>query len=123
VRARLAVTMTMVALAGCSKSPVETPAAAAPQAQIPADWQGRWTGPEGTYLDIARDGGGHKVTISNLDGPATYPAEPAAGGLSFERNGVRETLHATDGAGTGMKWLADKTRCLTVKPGEGFCRE
>ena len=77
---------------------------------------------DGTYLDIVQDGGGYKVTISNLDGPVTYPAAPAAGGLTFERTGVRETLHPTDGAGTGMKWLADKTRCLTVKPGEGFCR-
>jgi hypothetical protein len=32
-------------------------------------------------------------------------------------------LRATDGAGTGMKWLADKTDCLVVAPGEGFCRK
>jgi len=34
-----------------------------------------------------------------------------------------ETIRATDGAGTGMKWLADRKDCLVVTVGsEGFCR-
>jgi hypothetical protein len=32
-------------------------------------------------------------------------------------------LHRTDGARTGMKWLADKRDCLTVAFGEGYCRD
>jgi hypothetical protein len=39
------------------------------------------------------------------------------------RDGTTETIRATDGAGTGMKWLANKTDCLVVTVGsEGFCR-
>jgi hypothetical protein len=34
---------------------------------------------------------------------------------------VLETLEARNGDETGMKWLAGKTDCLTVKPGEGYC--
>jgi hypothetical protein len=60
---------------------------------VPRDWVGRWPGPEGTWLDIS------------------------------VADGVRESLRATDGAGTGMKWLAGKTTCLVVRPGEGFCRD
>jgi hypothetical protein len=90
---------------------------------VPAAWLGRWTGPEGTYLEIAAGQDSYAVTISNLDGPRTFAATPGAGSLGFERDGVQETLEATDGAGTGMKWLATKHDCLVVRPGEGFCRE
>lgn len=58
----------------------------------------------------------------NLDGARTFPATATAEGISFERDGVRESIRVTDGAATGMKWLADKSDCLTVKPGEGYCR-
>ena len=34
-----------------------------------------------------------------------------------------ETITATDGEATGMKWLLDKQNCLTVRSGEGYCRD
>ena len=40
-----------------------------------------------------------------------------------ERDGVVESPYATNGADTGMRWLADKSDCLTVRPGEGYCRD
>ena len=43
--------------------------------------------------------------------------------ITFDRNGIREKLRPTDGAATGLKYLAGKTDCLTVKPGEGYCRD
>jgi len=43
--------------------------------------------------------------------------------LRFERDGTAEVLRATRGADTGMKWLADKSNCLTVRAGEGYCRD
>ena len=44
--------------------------------------------------------------------------------ISFERNGKTETIRATDGDGTGMKWLAGKKDCLVItKESEGYCRD
>lgn len=34
-----------------------------------------------------------------------------------------ETIRATNGPGTGMKWLADKRNCFVIRPGEGFGRD
>jgi hypothetical protein len=85
---------------------------------------GKWTGPEGTYLDIQRDGEEYKITIANLDGPQTYPATAIDEGISFERGGKTETIRSTDGEGTGMKYLAEKVDCVVVTAGsEGFCRD
>jgi hypothetical protein len=111
--------------AACSPSPGTgaSPAVASAPSPSAQAWLGRWTGSEGSYLDIVRRGDAYEVTLNNLDGPRTYAATADADRLSFERDGVREAIRATDGAGTGMKWLDGKTRCLVVKPGEGFCRE
>lgn len=117
-------------LAACAKQPAPaepaapaSPTTPAATAAVPASWPGKWTGVEGTWLEIASTGGAWTVTVSNLDGPRSFPATAADGTLAFERDGVRETLHATDGAGTGMKWLADKRNCIAIKSGEGFCRD
>jgi hypothetical protein len=34
-----------------------------------------------------------------------------------------ESIRATDGPATGMKWLSDKSNCLTIRSGEGYCRD
>lgn len=90
---------------------------------LPESWLGKWDGPEGTSLQISAAQGSYAVTIKNLDGARTFQAAAGKDQLSFERDGVQETIRPTDGAGTGMKWLASKSRCLTVKLGEGFCRD
>ena len=86
-------------------------------------WLGRWTGPEGTALTLTQEGGGYRVHIESLDGPASYLGVAVDDHLTFQRGGTTETLRATDGAGTGMKWLAGKKDCLVIKPSEGFCRD
>lgn len=86
-------------------------------------WLGRWNGPEGTFLRLDGGSGKYEVTIQNLDGPQTYQGVSAGGQIQFVRHDVQESLHATNGAGTGMKWLSDKKDCLTVRQGEGFCRD
>jgi pimeloyl-ACP methyl ester carboxylesterase len=106
---------------------VAAPAAPAPAA-APApvawfdDWLGRWTGPEGTYLDLTRRGAGYAVTIQSLDGSATYEGRAVQDHIEFRRAGRTESIRATNGADTGMKWLLDKARCLTIRKGEGYCR-
>jgi hypothetical protein len=86
-------------------------------------WVGRWTGPEGTYLAIAGSGGAYEITIKDLDAARAFSGSAAGSRIEFQRDGVTESIAATNGDATGMKWLAGKTNCLTVKPGEGYCRD
>ena len=86
-------------------------------------WLGQWTGPEGTLLLIAGGQGEYEVTVRNLDGPLTFAGHSVANGIEFERDGTTELIRATDGPGTGMKWLTEKKDCLVIRPSEGFCRD
>ncbi len=94
-----------------------------PAAPAADQWLGKWTGPEGTFLELAGGDGKYQVTIQNLDGPRTFPGKAAGDQLEFKRDGVRESVRASNGAETGMKWLGEKKDCLTVKAGEGYCRD
>ncbi len=105
----------------CSRSEPPTPPPVPPPSY--GHWIGQWAGPEGTSLAVTKTGDVYTVSIRDLDRSTTYKAEPVAEGLQFERRGQLEVLHATDGPGTGMKWLAERRECLTVNPGEGFCRD
>jgi len=86
-------------------------------------WLGQWNGPEGTFLRLEGGRGKYQVTIQNLDGPRTYQGAAAGAQIQFDRNGEKESIRATNGAETGMKWLRDKSDCLTIRPGEGYCRD
>lgn len=86
-------------------------------------WLGRWNGPEGTFLLLAGGNGSYEVTVQNLDGPRVFQGAAAGELIQFERDGVAETLRPTNGVDTGMKWLADKKDCLTIRSGEGYCRD
>lgn len=102
---------------------VASPAMPGPPTKIPDAWVGKWIGPEGTFLELARTGTGYAVTIQSLDGLARFDGNWAGDRIAFSRGGQAESIHASNGAETGMKWLADKKDCLTVKTGEGFCRD
>lgn len=113
--------------AACNRQEAASTEEAKPTAAVisPAvldQWLGDWNGPEGTRLSVGRVGEVYTIRIKDLDRTTSFQGAPVAAGLQFERRGTLETLHATDGAGTGMKWLADKQECLTVHPGEGYCR-
>lgn len=108
----------LVAMTGCQ---AQAPAPAAPPATDA--WLGRWTGPEGTFLEITGGHGTYVITIKDLDRSRSFPGAATADRIAFHRDSVPETLRATDGVGTGMKWLAGRSNCLTVKLGEGFCRD
>ena len=96
---------------------------AVPAAPDTDRWVGRWMGVEGTYLDIRGAQGRYVVEIADLDGPQRFGGVASDGAITFERRGKSERLTATDGPGTGMKWLMGKTDCLVVAPGEGYCRD
>jgi hypothetical protein len=117
----------MLAACGGKKPPplAASPATAAAPAPAtpPASWNGQWNGPEGTFLKIEGNAAGYQITVRNLDGARMFPGIAAGALIQFERDGVKEMLHASNGAETGMKWLADKSDCLTVRSGEGYCRD
>ncbi len=43
--------------------------------------------------------------------------------IEFDRDGVTGIPARDRRRGTGMKWLSDKADCLTIRYGEGFCRD
>lgn len=88
-----------------------------------AEWKGRWTGPEGTYLEIADAQAGYEIVISSLDGPRTFEGKAEDGAIIFTRDGKQESITAGTGSDTGMKWLAEKKNCLVIAKGEGYCRD
>ncbi|WAC48374.1 hypothetical protein OVA03_00105 [Asticcacaulis sp. SL142] len=124
-----------LAMSACSRAPeppqnppelppvsAEMPASATAALPSVPDWTGKWTGPEGTWLEVKPLNGGFEVAIQNLDGVRTFPGAVKEGGLAFTRDGAEYIIRAGNGSDTGMKWLADKTNCLIVMTGEGYCR-
>lgn len=103
---------------------LESGAEVAPSAiPLPTDaWVGTWTGVEGLRIDIEKAGAAYKLHIVNMDGEGDFTGVPDGDKIVFERAGKTETLTHGDGKATGLKWLADKTNCLVIQPGEGFCR-
>lgn len=92
---------------------------------LPADaWVGKWTGPEGLALEIAKldTPGTYDIKITLLDGANSYRGTGEGETIRFVRGGVAETIRKASGDETGLKYLAGKTNCLMIKPAEGFCR-
>ena len=85
-------------------------------------WIGKWNGPEGTYLQISGQQGTYEIIINNLDGPRSFQGEAVGNQIIFMRDGVKESIRSTNGKETGMKWLSENINCLTVRAGEGYCR-
>lgn len=137
----IAATVSLLAVSACNKQSSENKQAdptagedvvTVPDESVPADvgvdfsdWAGKWTGPEGMFVDIKPTGDG-KFSLemqSDLDTKARYDGTAVADGISFKRGAETLTLKKSDGDATGLKWLAGKKDCLMVKSGEGYCRD
>ena len=100
------VTLTLI-VSGCesgrSGSAQVVAASATGRTSAPAvdKWLGKWNGPEGTFLELVGGNGKYEVTIQNLDGPRTFQGNAAGDQIEFERNGMKESVRATNGAATG----------------------
>lgn len=104
--------------------------AAGNAADATAGWTGRWVGVEGLNLVIAPDakaGVGHyRLTMQyGVDETDKGVFEGVADGatIRFTRPDGAQVLKPGNGDDTGLKWLAGKSDCLVVKPGEGYCRD
>lgn len=89
------------------------------------DLTGRWVGVEGMVLTVGGGGrpGTYTLTMQyDLDHKGVFAGTASGDGIAFIRDGQSLMLRPTDGAATGLKYLAGKTDCLTVKSGEGYCR-
>lgn len=106
-------------------TPTPTPSATATAALGANHYLGRWIGVEGMYLNVTRPAQG-EVQLEmqyDLDNKGTYTGTITPEGIRFERGGETLMLRPSDGDATGLKWLAGKKDCLTVKPSEGYCRD
>lgn len=86
---------------------------------------GRWIGVEGMFLNVTEPAQG-EVRLEmqyDLDNKGTYTGTITPEGIRFQRGGETLLLRPSDGDATGLKWLAGKKDCLTVKAGEGYCRD
>lgn len=117
-------------LFSCQSAQETTPApeqhtATSPQKRVDT-WMGKWNGPEGTYIELAtKDHQTYQITIADLDGTKNYEgtADEKGTAINFVRNNTTESIKEGDGKDTGMKWLDEKTTCIYIKAGEGFCRK
>lgn len=131
---RTAATALMLLPLACTAQPQREAAPVAPssgqtmEAKVPTNrFIGHWIGPEGLYLDIAADGGPYSGRYAlkmkyTLDDEGSFTGLAKLDTIVFERGGKHLSIRAGDGDETGMKWLAGKTDCLIVAPGEGYCR-
>ena len=103
---------------------VETPEIAS-TAPSHSEWAGKWTGPEGLYVQITpTDAGAYNLEMqSDLDTKGIYPGQDAEGGIKFARGDKGFLLHSATGDETGLTDLAGKNNCLMVKSGEGYCKD
>ena len=89
-------------------------------------WIGRWNGVEGTYLVVSKGDAPARYRLEmqyTLDDKGSFDGRGTDTGIAFTRPDGDQVLSASDGDATGLKYLAGKKDCLTVKSGEGYCRD
>ncbi|MGW8189805.1 hypothetical protein [Sphingomonas hankookensis] len=108
-----------------SPTSTPTPTATATATLGANHYLGRWIGVEGMYLNVTEPAQGEvKLEMQyDLDNKGTYTGTITPEGIRFQRGGETLLLRPSDGDATGLKWLAGKKDCLTVKPSEGYCRD
>jgi len=118
---------------GAERAPTTTrgataPAPASPETpqSSPGAFAGRWTGPEGLFLEVTATADERRVRVrlkDTLDTEATYDGIVITDGIQFVRGGRTEVARRGSGGDTGFSALQSGTDCLIVRQGvEGYCR-
>jgi hypothetical protein len=97
-RALIASMLLTISLMGCGDRDASPALGSSSSFSVPAitdRWLGQWNGPEGTSLRLAGGQGKYEITIQNLDSPHTFQGSAAVGQIQFERNGLKESIHAS----------------------------
>ena len=106
-----------------ASSPAATPATGATAGKADT-LVGRWSGPEGAYLDISKKADKFSIEIKDLDKSETYEGTAKGDVIEFTRKGKTETIKTASGADTGMKGFEKENNCVVVTKGkEGFCKK
>lgn len=115
----------VITSAGAVEPAAATPTPSPAASQAAERYLGHWIGVEGMVLDVtARPGGGVRLAMQyDLDHKGNYDGSVTGEGVRFVRDGETLLARSSDGDATGLKWLAGKKNCLTVKSGEGYCRD
>lgn len=88
-----------------------------------SQWLGKWTGPEGTYLQLSRLANAYRIVIQSLDGQRRFTGKPLGKErIQFQRDGKTLQIRAGKVQTTGMKWLTPKQNCPIIESGKGYCR-
>jgi len=88
------------------------------------DLVGKWTGVEGTYLNIAERDGKYSIEIKDLDKSEAFSGTKEGDVIEFTRKGKTETIKHATGEETGMKYLLNEKNCVVITKGsEGYCRK
>lgn len=97
-----------------------------PGVRTHAAWLGRWRGVEGLNLVIREDAvpGSYQLEMQyGLEDKGVFRGTDTDEGIAFLRPDGPQVLRPTNGEETGLKWLEGKKDCLTVRDGEGYCRD
>ncbi|RQW78055.1 MAG: hypothetical protein EHM62_07865, partial [Methylococcus sp.] len=65
-------------------------------------WLGKWIGPEGTFLQLSRQGKAYRITIRPLDGQRRFTGKAVGQDrIQFQRDGKTLQIRAGNGQSTG----------------------
>ena len=89
-----------------------------------ADWEGRWIGQEGLFVEISMTSPGqyNMQMLDSQEQTVTVIGKDVKNGIAFDRDGQSFVLRRATGDEIGLKYLDGKTNCLMVQEFEGFCR-
>lgn len=130
-----------VALGACSGTPEVKPVSVPPAAPSPAvspsvspvtvspspkidALVGKWSGVDGTYLNIAKKGDKYSVEVKGTDKAETFDGTAKGDTIEFTRKGKTETIKSASAEETGIKGLAGEKTCVVITKGsEGYCKK
>lgn len=93
-----------------------------PESRLTDQWVGRWSGAEGSFLDIVPDSARYKIAINKSGKFGEYQGTADNNRIKFTRNGVVEFIGMGDESASREK-KPEGNKCLMITKSEFYCRE